>query len=660
MKKALLVISCILVLTSALAQKQTKSDSLKHLLLSAKTDTARIVLILKLSDAYTERKPDSEIYYAKQALVLNRANNDKYTSAAFGAITHAEYNKGNYAEALKFGLQAIKILEKQKSLTQLANAYNNLGNIYKGQENYIKAVYYYKTCEQTAFSCGDKRDLAFAYLNLGYVYGQMNKLDSSVYYASKAINFSEKNHLMYGIDYDLSNLGTVNFKQKHYQAAYNYYHQALKIARNGANIRNEGMFCLLLAQYFYQVHSVDSALFYASLGLHNANKTLSRKTSYQSAELLSMIYEANHQTDSAFKYLKLSGSIKDSIYNAAKFQEISNLTTDEFLRHEEVAATELKYQNRQQKILLIFVAAGLLAAAVFSFVLVVNNRQKLRANQLLKKQQDELKATQQQLIQSEKMASLGELTAGIAHEIQNPLNFVNNFSDVNREMIDELKEELKGGNIDEAIAIADDIQQNEEKINHHGKRADFIVKGMLQHSRTSTGERQLTNINVLADEFFKLSYHGLRAKDKNFNAELVTNFDENLPKINIVQQDIGRVLLNLFNNAFYAVNQKMKTVAMHSFGAGAEYKPTVTVITSFGAGQLVIKVKDNGIGMPDSIKEKIMQPFFTTKPTGEGTGLGLSLTYDMVVKGHAGSIKVDSVEGEGAEFIISLPLKVEL
>ncbi len=261
----------------------------------------------------------------------------------------------------------------------------------------------------------------------------------------------------------------------------------------------------------------------------------------------------------------------------------------------------------------------------------------------------DLKAAQTKLIQSEKMASLGELTAGIAHEIQNPLNFVNNFSEVNQEMIDELAEELKAGNIEEALAIAADIKDNEQKINHHGKRADGIVKGMLQHSRTGGGEKQATNMNALADEFLRLSYHGLRAKDKSFNAELVTHFDPDLPKINVIGQDMGRVMLNLFNNAFYAVNQKMKTAA-------AGYKPEVSVSTATENGQVIIKVKDNGVGMPEHIKEKIMQPFFTTKPTGEGTGLGLSLTYDMVVKGHGGSINVDTKEGEYTEFTIMLPI----
>jgi signal transduction histidine kinase len=269
----------------------------------------------------------------------------------------------------------------------------------------------------------------------------------------------------------------------------------------------------------------------------------------------------------------------------------------------------------------------------------------------LEKAFSELKTTQTQLVQSEKMASLGELTAGIAHEIQNPLNFVNNFSEVNQEMLDELDEELNKGDIAEAKAIAADIRQNEEKINHHGKRADSIVKGMLEHSRSHSGKKEPTDLNAMADEFFRLSYHGLRSKDKAFNAELTTNFDPGLPKINVVQQDIGRVLLNLFNNAFYAVNQKKKT-------ANADYKPEVSVSTSTESGQVIIKVKDNGVGITDAIKDKIMQPFFTTKPTGEGTGLGLSLTYDMVVKGHGGSMHINSVEGEGSEFIISLPVKI--
>jgi signal transduction histidine kinase len=267
----------------------------------------------------------------------------------------------------------------------------------------------------------------------------------------------------------------------------------------------------------------------------------------------------------------------------------------------------------------------------------------------LKQSVEDLKNTQRQLIQSEKMASLGELTAGIAHEIQNPLNFVNNFSEVSIELLEELEAGLMRNDKEEAIDLAGDVKQNLEKIQYHGKRADFIVKGMLQHSRTSTGEKQLTNINVLADEFLKLSYHGLRAKDKNFNAEMVTDFDETIAQVNIVQQDIGRVFLNLFNNAFYAVNKKRET-------AGESYKPVVEVSTSANDGFIVVTVKDNGVGIPDDIKDKILQPFFTTKPTGEGTGLGLSISYDIVVKGNGGKLDLKSKGGEFTEFRIQLPI----
>ncbi|HJS55820.1 MAG TPA: ATP-binding protein [Chitinophagaceae bacterium] len=278
---------------------------------------------------------------------------------------------------------------------------------------------------------------------------------------------------------------------------------------------------------------------------------------------------------------------------------------------------------------------------------------------------ENLKSTQSQLIQSEKMASLGELTAGIAHEIQNPLNFVNNFSEVNDELLKELKAEAEKGNLEEVKSIAKDIEFNSEKINHHGKRADAIVKGMLQHSRSSSGIREPTDINVLADEYLRLAYHGLRAKDKSFNATMKTDFDESIGNINIIPQDMGRVILNLINNAFYAVDEKRKQMPPSPKGEQGtppfNYEPVVTVITkrlgppSGDGGKIEIKVADNGNGIPQKVLAKIFQPFFTTKPTGQGTGLGLSLAYD-IVKAHGGEIKVHTKENEGTEFIIVLPV----
>jgi two-component system NtrC family sensor kinase len=300
---------------------------------------------------------------------------------------------------------------------------------------------------------------------------------------------------------------------------------------------------------------------------------------------------------------------------------------------------------------------GLGVFLLIALLLYRNTRQQRKTNKALETTLSDLKSTQSQLVQSEKMASLGELTAGIAHEIQNPLNFVNNFSEVSNELIDEMNMELDKGDINEAKAIAADVKQNLEKINHHGKRADAIVKGMLQHSRSSSGQKEPTNINALADEYLRLAYHGLRAKDKSFNAILKTDFDSSIGNINIIPQDIGRVILNLITNAFYAVDEKKKaSLEKSSFeNLTSLYEPTVSVTTKKINNKVEIKVTDNGNGIPEKVLDKIFQPFFTTKPTGQGTGLGLSLSYD-IVKAHGGELEVETKEGKGTIFTILLIL----
>jgi signal transduction histidine kinase len=307
-------------------------------------------------------------------------------------------------------------------------------------------------------------------------------------------------------------------------------------------------------------------------------------------------------------------------------------------------------KEAQVRLKIYFLIAGLLLVSIFGLLMFRNNRQKHKINTKLENTLANLQATQKQLVQSEKMASLGELTAGIAHEIQNPLNFVNNFAEINTELIDELKKEIEPAGIISANELIEDIKANSEKIAHHGNRADAIVKSMLQHSRKTSAQKELTDINALCDEYLRLSYHGLRAKDKSFNAEFDTKFDTTLPLVSVIPQDIARVILNLINNAFYAVNARQK---MEQQG---DYKPQVTISTRKEGNQLVIAVSDNGTGMTEQVKEKIFQPFFTTKPTGEGTGLGLSLSYDIVTKGHGGELRVETKEGVGTEFIIQLPI----
>jgi signal transduction histidine kinase len=488
----------------------------------------------------------------------------------------------------------------------------------------------------------------------------MNRLDSAEWFNQKTYDLSIKKHLKKNIGYPIRNFGIIRFKKGDMQGAISYFKKSLADSATHGNHYLQSEDLRRIAEAYQKLNKSDSAIDYAKRGFEEAKLDRNPDQVQRATTLLTEEYKQKGDFKNAFNYQQLTQQAKDSLFSQQKTLQVQNLAYNEEQRKQEARAEEIAYQNRVR----FYVMLGVIGVFILGAgILLYANNQRKKANNLLQRQNEQietqrkdlektvtdLRNTQKQLIQSEKMASLGELTAGIAHEIQNPLNFVNNFSEVSIELLDEMQSELAEGDTDEATMLAVNIKGNLEKISQHGKRADFIVKGMLQHSRTSTGEKEPTNINVLADEFFKLSFHGLRAKDKSFNAEMVTHFDPNLPKVNIAQQDIGRVLLNMYNNAFYAVHQKAKTAA-------SGYKPEVSVSTSSENGQVIIKVRDNGNGIPAAIRDKIMQPFFTTKPTGEGTGLGLSLSYDMVVKGHGGKIDIDTKEGEFTEFIVSLPI----
>jgi signal transduction histidine kinase len=492
---------------------------------------------------------------------------------------------------------------------------------------------------------------------VGSVYGKNNQPDSAILYAKKAYEWGNDG------SGTLYVLGSAYSKKNNYDSAMFYYRAGLPAAVQDhteidlIDIYN-GISIVKKAQ-----GNIDSAAWYAKKALTEKVGRTYPLGLLRSANMLADLYQSENNDDSTLKYLRVSISLKDSLFNRGKTIAIQNLAFKEEQKQKEIAASKLKYQNRLKMYALL---GGLAALLVIAFILLRNNRRKQKAFALLQKQKqeidiqkakvektlDELKRTQAQLVQSEKMASLGELTAGIAHEIQNPLNFVNNFSDVNKELLEELKGEAEKGNIEEIKAIANDVINNEEKINHHGKRADAIVKNMLQHSRTSGATKELTDINKLADEYLRLSYHGSRAKDKSFNADFKTELDNSIGKINVIPQDIGRVLLNLFNNAFYATNEKLKAEGSK---LNAGYKPLVLVRTKKLDDKIQISVEDNGNGIPQKVIDKIFHPFFTTKPTGQGTGLGLSLAYD-IIKAHSGEIKVETKEEEGSEFIINLPV----
>jgi signal transduction histidine kinase len=552
--------------------------------------------------------------------------------------------------------QAIQIKDNKV----IIQCYNSLGLTYSILKDYKKAQgYYYK-----AIDLAEKNqalDLAIIeYNNLSRSYLDDNRIDSALYFTQKAYRIAVEKHLDKNFGYLVRNFGIIEFKKGNYLKAINYYNQSIqKIPHHddhyllSENYRRMG-------EAYQRLDKVDSCMYYAKKGFEEAQLDKNTELIMKSTALLADVSKLINNYKDAFGYQQIMIKAQDSLFSQQKTLQVQNLTFEEEQRRQEIEAAKADYKN---KVRFYSVVTILGVFVLIASILLYANHKRKKANTLLKQRNEqiqnqrnaleqtlaELKTTQNQLIQSEKMASLGELTAGIAHEIQNPLNFVNNFSEINTELIDEMQQKIDNGNFDEAKTIASDIKENQQKINQHGKRADFIVKGMQQHSRTSTGEKQLTNMNVLANEFFNLAYHGLRAKDKTFNATLSTNLDKNLPPIAAVQQDMGRVMLNLFNNAFYAVNQKQKISTQG-------YKAEVSVTTFAENGHIVIEVKDNGNGIPDAIKDKIMQPFFTTKPTGEGTGLGLSLTYDMVVKGHGGTIDIDSSENSYTKFIIKLPL----
>jgi signal transduction histidine kinase len=662
MKRIILALILLGLVFSARAQHK-KIDSLRLALSKTTEDTARIAILRQLGTGYFISRPDSSIIFSQEGYELAvKYNRIPDQAKALNNLANSYGTIGDYVKSLQFYFKALRLNEQIKFTLGVVSNYNNIGATYVQSADYANALIYLKKAQKIwdGYKSGhqlkglnSKMQADIILINLAECFLYTNQIDSADHYLQICYPDAMKNNYSNLINNAERDLGEVEIARKHKQAALQYLRHAIQLSIANEDVEMLSMSYLSTSKLYHQYRQLDSAKFYAKKALETAQSQKYQQDVLNAGKVLYGYYDEEHNLPEAYKYYKLATEAKDSLYSKDKVKQVLALDFDEKQRQQEIAAAQQQYRASVRMYALL---AGLVVLLLLVIIFWRNSNQRKAANQLLRKQKEEiqntlgeLKTTQNQLVQSAKMASLGELTAGIAHEIQNPLNFVNNFSEVNEEMIGELKEELKAGRTESALAIAGDIQENEKKIRHHGKRADFIVKGMLQHSRTSTGERQVTDINVLADEFLKLSYHGLRAKDKSFNAELITHFDEKLPKIDVVQQDIGRVLINLFGNAFYAVNQKAKV-------AKAGYKPAVEVSTARQNGTVMISVKDNGTGIPENIREKIMQPFFTTKPTGEGTGLGLSLSYDIVVKGHGGKIDVDTREGEFTAFMVTLPL----
>ncbi|MCS5491311.1 ATP-binding protein [Algoriphagus limi] len=605
------------------------------------SDSSRAFYLSNLANYYKFSRPDSGIYYATKGFELaKKIGNKRMELRALGSLALSHETLGNSITAYRIALDGLREVEEYDP-ERKGEYYRMLGSITRQNQKFVEAREYFLKAKDEFFRTNKPGALATIYAELGVVNSEIGDIDSAFYYGYQGIALAESIQAPVPMDVAYDRMGNIHNRFQNLDSALFYYKLSYAVR---SEVRKSPSILRKIASIYTQKEQPDSALYYAEESLIRGLTNGLYEDVSESSLFFSDFYE-NRDPSKAITYYKMALNYQDSLEYMSKMTGFADLANfDELQRQAELERANEAYQSRLRTTILIGSTFTLL---IIAFFLYRNNRAKHKSKLQIEGAYNQLKSTQAQLIQSEKMASLGELTAGIAHEIQNPLNFVNNFSELNKELIADLIEEIENGDLEEVKLIATDIENNEEKINHHGKRAGAIVKSMLEHSRTNSGERTLTDLNELADEYLRLSYHGLRAKDKSFQADFKTDFEPNLPKVNIVAQDIGRVLLNLINNAFYVVDEKAKS--------GIEgYKPEVIVNTNKTERGIEISVKDNGKGIPESIKEKIFQPFFTTKPTGSGTGLGLSLSYD-IVKAHGGEIKIESKEGRGTVFTLEIP-----
>ncbi|WP_041951937.1 tetratricopeptide repeat-containing sensor histidine kinase, partial [Spirosoma spitsbergense] len=653
----LLLICVLLSLTDGVAFAQPKAgqallDSLLAELPRSKPDTNRVNLLNDIGNEYRNSNLNEGVNYANQSLVLaRRLTWKKGMAASYTRLGNSYTIKSDYPQALSYFLSGLKIAEELKDKSLIAAITGYIGLIYFNLADYPRALANLEKALKGAEELGDKSGVALWLNNIGSVYREQGEYVKALDYHQKSLKLNEA----IGIQGPRKELNFDNVGQSYLNLA--DYPQALTYLQNGLNLSkaNRNKITLVrgynnLSKLYLKIATDSNATSLTTLLRSNKTSTLHKANAYADSAVVlakergdlpylyrayqtrSQIQDALGQPQTALASYQDFIKTKDLVINQQNTNQIAVATLQydfdkketAFKFEQQLTATQLQNQAKQRTYLL----SGVGLLLVLLGFIVYGYTQKQKANSVLQRQKEEinqksnqleqslaeLKATQTQLIQKEKMASLGELTAGIAHEIQNPLNFVNNFSDVSAELVTELEEEqLKPDRDTELEAeILIDLKQNLQKIHHHGGRASAIVKGMLEHSRTGTGEKRPTDLNALADEYLKIAFHGLRAKDKDFNADLKTNFTPDLWRIEVIPQEIGRVLLNLYNNAFYAVGEKQKM-------ASTDYRPSVTVSTARAKDNVEIRISDNGTGIPDVVKAKIFQPFFTTKPTGEGT-----------------------------------------
>lgn len=649
------------------AQEQKIADSLAVIYQQTSlTDSARLELLKELS--FNElRNLNKGLEYAEELIrIAERSGNKIFIRVGYFLKGNKEKSLGRLDNALDAYFRSAKIARESKHLNAEGESYGAIADTYSMGNNHSNAITYYNKAIEILRQTKDSVSLASYLLNAGDEFRKIEKYKSALSYTQEAKLIFDKVNYVSGQGYSLGNMGMVYASMGRNNLAEKYMNEGIRILEQMQDYHPICEYLISMADVYLDKGNHTAAVSYASRSLHLAEQYGLKEQIAGASLKLSELYEEEGNINESYKHFKKHIAYRDSINNIKTVQQMADLRTDYEVSQKQAEVNMLSSQKRNQRYLTIALATILALAIIILVTLYRNIQHKRKAFRILnlqKKETDrqkakveaalnELQITQKQLIQTAKMASLGELTAGIAHEIQNPLNFVNNFAELTVELLGELREGVvnKLTVLDkvEADEIINNLAENLKKIGNHGKRADSIVKGMLQHSRSSAGKKEFTDVNALTDEYLRLSYHGLRAKEKEFNVNFTTDFDPNVGKLEILPQDIGRVLLNLYNNAFYAVCEKKRLV-------GDSYEPLVSVKTKRADHIIELSVKDNGIGIPEQILDKIFQPFFTTKPSGQGTGLGLSLSYD-IIKAHGGELKVNTKQGEFAEFIVQLPI----
>lgn len=704
MKRIFLIF--FIAICAGTARSELSIDSLKHILLATSNDTLKLSCAGNLADGYAEISPDSALVYAERELILARKLGFRLNECyALNHIGYALMNLGNYPGSLKVLLEAITIAEdpsseekilpdkylyaedlyssavtpRFKRLDKIARSQQFVGILYGNAANYEKEKEHHLIGRNLAIQTGNIMIQMLTNATLGRSYLYLKMPDSALYHVQQSYQQSFKTPYTKYKGSILLNLARIYESTNQRELANDYLRLALAASKEHGYHRGVVASSLALADYFIGAGQLDSAQFFMRQGLEMARQLNAPSLLLRSYIVHAKYFALTNKSDSIVSYQNKIIKINDSLFSAKQSQLFQNIDFDEQQRQQRKEAAE---QARTNRLRIYGLLAGLTIFICVALILFRNNRNKQKAYALLEKQKQEtdhqrqkaeqalseLKSTQAQLVHAEKMASLGELTAGIAHEIENPLNFINNFSEVNQELLGELKEQLGENKKEQSRILLNDIESNLQKIIQHGQRADAIVKAMLQHSRKGGTEKVISDLNVLCDEYIRVAYHAFRSKDKDFHVNIKTDFDPTLDKVLIVPQDIGKIILNLLNNAFFAVSARTRdsakmnknqsvpadAIAEMQHRTPGNYEPAVLVATRKKNGIVEIAITDNGCGIPEEYKLKVFQPFFTTRPAGMGTGLGLSLSFD-IARAHGGEITLESEQGKGSTFKVSFP-----